>query len=380
MRRMSNATYVFAGGGTGGHLYPGLAVADTLRAVTPEAAILFLTTRRPLDRQLLEHSSYEQIEQPVRPATLNPVRLPAFLWAWRQSVQVARRVLRERNARAVLGLGGYAAGPAVVAARSLGIRTAILNPDAIPGRANRYLARRTDLVVLQWDVSRRHFPSNTNHQTLGCPIRAEFAGADGREGRRHFALEMDRPVLLVTGASQGARTINQTMTRVWPAFHNTHPEWQLLHLSGPADEAAVRAAYAQAGSAANVMSFTHDMASALAAADLVICRAGASTLAELAALGKPAILLPYPYGRDRHQHANARVLVEAGAAIAVEDQRSVADNEGPLRAALERLADPARRRAMAVRARALARVEAAESVAAWLCAEPRPDPAGAFSG
>jgi UDP-N-acetylglucosamine--N-acetylmuramyl-(pentapeptide) pyrophosphoryl-undecaprenol N-acetylglucosamine transferase len=358
--------YVFAGGGTGGHLFPGLAVAEALRRRAPEAEITFFTTTRALDRELLEPTAYPQIEQPVRPFTLHPLHFPGFWWSWRQSVRAARVFLQEQRTRAVLGLGGYAAGPAVVAARSLGIRTAILNPDAIPGRANRHLARHADLVVLQWAAARTHFGSSTNCQVLGCPIRRAFAAADAAAGRRHFELDAARPVLLVTGASQGAHTVNQALVHVWPAFHATHPDWQLLHLTGPGDEAEVRAAYAAATSPAHVISFTPEMALALAAADLVVSRAGASTLAELTTLGKPAILFPYPYHRDRHQHANAQVLVERGAAILLEDRRRPELNAPPLREALDRMAEPAERQRMAAAAASLGNKDAADQVAAWL--------------
>jgi UDP-N-acetylglucosamine--N-acetylmuramyl-(pentapeptide) pyrophosphoryl-undecaprenol N-acetylglucosamine transferase len=363
---MSAAEFVFAGGGTGGHLFPGLAVADALVRRDPDARITFFTTTRPLDRQLLEPTDYRQVEQPVRPFTLHPLRLPGFWWNWRKSVQAARAYLRQSRPRAVLGLGGYAAGPAVVAARGLGIRTAILNPDAIPGRANRYLARHADLVILQWDVSRRHFPQGVNCRTLGCPIRAGFAGADPAAGRRHFELDPDRLVLLVTGASQGARTLNQAMIRVWPAFRADHPDWQLLHVTGPADQAETRAAYSAANCSAQVVGFTPQMPLAIAAADLVVSRAGASTLAELTALGKPSILLPYPYHRDRHQHANAQVLVDQGAAVMLEDRLAPELNEHPLRAALDRLADSTVRQGMAQAALSLGRCSAADEVARWL--------------
>ena len=403
---MSAAHYVFAGGGTGGHLFPGLAVADALRRLEPDAKTTFFTTTRPLDRELLERTPHEQIQQPVRPLAMKPWALPGFWLAWRRSVSAAREFLREKQPRAVLGLGGYAAGPPVVAARSLGIRTAILNPDAIPGRANRYLARHADVVVLQWEVSRRCFAPETDCRALGCPIRADFAEADAAEGRRRFGLDPERPVLLVTGASQGARTVNEAMCVVWPEFSRTHPQWQLLHLTGPAGEEAARAAYAQlacptteqapgstnppgSGVARSgvarpceapttaklrltvppstmVMAFTHEMAWAIAAADAVVSRAGASTLAELTALGKPSVLLPYPYHRDRHQHANAQVLVDAGAAMLVEDRLSPGENRGPVLAALERLADENARGRMAEAARSLGAVHAADDVAAWL--------------
>jgi UDP-N-acetylglucosamine--N-acetylmuramyl-(pentapeptide) pyrophosphoryl-undecaprenol N-acetylglucosamine transferase len=365
---MSAHGYVFAGGGTGGHLFPGLAVADALRRREPDADITFFTTTRSLDRELLGPTPYRKIEQPVRPFTLHPLRFPAFWWSWRRSVRAARACLRKTQPRAVLGLGGYAAGPPVVAARSLGIRTAILNPDAIPGRANRHLARYADLVVLQWETSQAHFPASTHCQALGCPIRAEFAAPDPAAGRRRFELDPTCPVLLVTGASQGAHTVNQAMIHVWPAFHAAHPDWQLFHLTGPADEAAVSSAYAAAASPARVVSFTHEMPLALAAADLVVSRAGASTLAELTALGKAAILFPYPYHRDRHQHANAQVLVDRGAAILLEDRLRPELNARSLRAALEQAAELPVRQRMAQSSVGLARVDAADRVAAWLSA------------
>jgi len=363
---MSTEAYVFAGGGTGGHLFPGLAVAEELRRHQPHAAMLFLTTTRALDRELLARVPFEQIEQPVQPLSLHPLRFAGFWRAWRRSLRLATQVLRARRPRAVLGLGGYAAGPAVVAARRLGIRRAILNPDAIPGRANRRLARYADLVVLQWDDSRRYFRAGTPCRTLGCPIRADFLRADGAAGRRRFGLDERRPLLLVTGASQGARTINRAVQRVWPEFVREFAHWQLVHLSGAADEAETRDAYAKAGAPATVVAFTHEMAEALAAADLVVSRAGASTLAELTALGKPSILLPYPYHRDRHQHANAQVLADVGAAVVLEDQRDAARNAEPLLAALRLLAIDAAREKMSAAARTLARPRAAADMAAWL--------------
>lgn len=367
----ATAHVVFAGGGTGGHLFPGIAVAHAVRRLIPSSAITFFTTDRPLDRQLLAPPGFEQIAQRVRPLSLSPWRWPAFWLAWRASVRAAARWMREYKPVAVLGLGGYAAGPPVVAAAALGIRTAILNPDAIPGRANRYLARRVDLIVTQWEVSRREFPARANCRAWGCPIRREFCegGADAAAARRQFGLDEDRPTLLVTGASQGARSVNETMWRIWPALLREQPRWQLLHLTGAADEAATRDAYDAAGAAARVVAFTHEMRTALAAADLVVSRAGASTLAELTALGKPSILLPYPYHRDRHQHANARVLVDAGAALLVEDERDAARNEAPLCAALREALRPERLSQLSRAAETLARPTAADRVAEWLVGE-----------
>ncbi len=393
---MPGSNFVFAGGGTGGHLYPGLAVAEMLKRLLPTAAITFLTTDRQLDRDLLSRTVYEQIPQTVRPFSTKIWQWPAFYSAWRKSVSAAMDYFKSNPPEAVVGLGGYAAGPGVVAARKLGIRTAILNPDAIPGRANRYLAKRTDLVVMQWEDSRTFFPKSANCRTLGCPIRPAFtathhaAGAtikgvpvaealwDGSEGakasrgRSAFGLAYNRPVLLVTGASQGARTINESISRIWPQFLKRHPDWQLLHLTGNTDEAAVRKAYDQAGlarSSTHVQAFTHEMWNAIAAADVVVSRAGASTLAELTALGKPGILLPYPFHKDRHQHANAEVLVRAGAAVLVEDTKEADTTAGPLLTALLQFADVKKREKMAAAALTLARPAAAESVARWMLGE-----------
>lgn len=366
---MTGEHYLFAGGGTGGHLFPGLAVAEALRDMQPAARITFFTTLRDLDRQLLGTTSYEQVTQTVQPVTMQPLRWPAFGWHWLRSVSRARQFIRRNDVRAVLGLGGYAAGPPVVAARSAGVRSTILNPDAVPGRANRFLARRADWVVLQWNVTHRYFPANTVCHVLGCPIRREFATPDAAAGRRRFNLDAARPLLLVTGASQGAHTINETMKRVWPVFHATHPDWQLLHLTGAAEEQSVRDVYAAAGAPANVVAFTHEMANALAAADLVVSRAGASTLAELTAIGRPSILFPYPYHRDRHQHHNAQVLVDAGAAMLIEDTRDAAQNQTPLLAALHTCAPAAKRSEMAAAARKTGRPDAAQAVARLLMDE-----------
>ncbi len=363
---MATNHFVFAGGGTGGHLYPGLAVADALRRDNPRAEITFFTTVRELDRRLVGRCGYRQVEQPVHPFTIHPLRVPGFLRAWYRSVRLARDFFAEHPPRAVLGLGGYAAGPPVVAARRLGIRTGLLNPDALPGRANRFLARHADRIVTQWDCSRAHLPTRCDCVNWGCPIRREFVTAQRDAGRKRFGLDPHRPMLLVTGASQGARTVNRAMHHVWPEFVSHHPDWQLLHLTGPADEHETRRVYQAVGVEATVLAFTHEMWDALAGADLVVARAGASTLAEITTLGLPAILLPYPYHRDHHQHANARQLVEAGAALMVEDRCDPAANCRPLLDALERLADDAARARMVAAARALARPDAAVRVAAWL--------------
>lgn len=363
---MSTDAYFLAGGGTGGHLFPGLAVAAALRRRQPDAQITFFTTSKPLDAELVMRASYDQVVQPVRPLAVNPLKWWSFYQAWRRSVATATEHLRRARPRAVLGLGGYAAGPVVAAAHRLGIRAGILNPDAIPGRANRFLSRFADLVAVQWDCTTQRIRRREACQVLGCPIRAEFAQATREKGLAEFKLDGGRPVLLATGASQGATTVNDVLLQLWPEFVRRHPEWQLLHLTGKGADEKVRVAYKAAGVAAQVLSFTHAMPLALAAADVVVSRAGASTLAEITALGKASILLPYPFHRDRHQHANAQVLVDAGAAVLVEDLRSARATLPALAAALESICDAGRRDAMSTAAKTLGRLNAADDVAAWM--------------
>lgn len=363
---MDGETYLFAGGGTGGHLYPGIAVAHRLHALRPNAKIVFFTTDRALDGELLSRTPFEHVPQRVRPFSPRPWHWPRFLLCWSSSVSASRNRIRRDGVRAVLGLGGYAAGPPVHAARSCGVRCGTLNPDAIPGLANRYLAGRVDLVALQWGVSRRYFKAGAPCLETGCPIRAEFSDPPAQPAaRERFGLDPGRPVLLVTGASQGARTINEAMVRVWPVFSRAHPEWQLFHLTGGAAVEEVRHAYAGADGVV-VLGFTHEMCAALSAADVVISRAGASTLAELTALGKPSILLPYPYHRDQHQRANGQVLSESGAAILLEDALDPSVNASRILAALEELSATARREDMSAAARRIGRPEAARTIAEWM--------------
>ncbi|MGE3182619.1 MAG: glycosyltransferase [Phycisphaerae bacterium] len=349
---MSQPCFIFSGGGTGGHLFPGIAVANAVREKLPDARIIFLTTQRQLDRDLLGRTDFEQIEQPVRPMSSRPWHWPGFGLAWRSSVALAAKTIQKTQPTAILGLGGYAAAPPIVAGKKANVFTAILNPDAIPGKANRYLGRIADLVVAQWDVTRKHFSPATDVRVLGCPIRAEFESADPTIAMREFELVPTRPMLLVTGASQGARTVNDALIACWPKFFAKNPQWQLVHLTGTSEHERVQAAYERAESdledekvdvarfrdSTRVVAFTHRMASVIAASSLVVSRAGASTLAELTRLGKPSVLFPYPYHKDRHQHANAQVLVERGAAVLLDDTRDGARNGAILAPVLEQVA------------------------------------------
>jgi len=311
--------------------------------------------------------------QAVRPFTSRPWHWPAFWRAWRRSVSVCRRMFLDRRPAAVVGSGGYASGPPVHAALALGIPTFLLNPDALPGRANRYLARHKALsaVFAQWEVTREHLPTRARVEVTGCPVRRDFLEV-GRRDRaellRSFDLDPARKTLLVTGASQGARTINEAMMALAERLDWTG--WQVLHLAGSSDVDRVAAAYARAAGGASaafpacVLPFTDRMAEAMAAADLIISRAGASTLAEILVLGKACVLLPYPFHRDQHQRLNGEVLAEAGAGILIEDARGTEENRQRLEPVLQQLMhDDAKRASMARAAARLARPEAGSCIA-----------------
>ncbi len=262
-----------------------------------------------------------------------------------------------------IGTGGMASVPAVAEAHRLGIRTAILNPDALPGRANRHLAGVADVVFAQWEDTVQHYPRGMDVRVAGCPIRPGFDAAERKSGIARFGLRSDRKTLLVTGASQGARSINEAVIANLE-WVESRPDWQILHLTGERDHADTVAAYRTRSIAAVVIPYTDHMADALNAADLVISRAGASTLAEITAVGKPSILMPYPYHRDQHQFANARCLARVSAARIVRDAIDPAINGPALRSVLEELlTGDVAREVMSAAARSIGRSNAAGEIA-----------------
>jgi UDP-N-acetylglucosamine--N-acetylmuramyl-(pentapeptide) pyrophosphoryl-undecaprenol N-acetylglucosamine transferase len=358
--------FVIAGGGTGGHLYPGLAVAGSIQSLQPDFEVSVFGTSRPIDRKLTEPRGYELVSQDVQAFPSRPWQWPGFLAAWFRSVKRARERFIKRPPAMVLGLGGYAAGPPVVAAAKLGIPTAIFNPDAVPGRANRRLGSRVDRIFVQWDKTADYFPKAHTVVCTGCPVRPVFATATREQGCRAIKLDPDRNTLLVTGASQGAHSINATIMELFDLWRVAEG-WQIIHLTGPSDLEMCREKYKENGIDARVFAYTEHMAYCMAAADLVISRAGASTLAEITAMSLPSILMPYPFDRKRHQNANAKILVDEGAAILVEDANDPKVNASRLRDELRDLmrSDESRRR-MARSAGALGRIDAAETIASQL--------------
>ncbi len=329
----SSPLIVFAGGGTGGHLFPALAIIEWMRDHHRDARLEFLCTQRPIDQQILNKWDIPFTVQKVEPLRFAAGAALRFYRAWRRSLKLCIDRFKHDRPAVVVGTGGFGSGPAVKAASRLGVPTALLNPDAIPGRANRYLARTVDVIFAQWQETSKHFPASANVITAGCPVRRDFYQPKTGDEYALFDLDPTLKTLLITGASSGARTINEASVRLAHDLAQVI-DWQILHISGGDDAARVQDAYSQAGLTARVLSFTDEMSAALRCADLAVARAGAVTLAELTVTATPAILMPYPFHKDNHQTANAEMLVRLGTAITLVDMKETSRNIAQLRAAL----------------------------------------------
>ena len=361
--RSDHPLIVFAGGGTGGHLFPALAIADALRRRLPDARFVFFATQRPIDRHILLHAGCNLVQQTLPTINRAPWHWLRIYRGYRQSSLLCRSRFESDRPAVVIGTGGLGSVPAVRQATRAGIPVALLNPDSVPGRANRYLASSADVVFVQWEEAIRHFPGSARVVVSGCPVRPEFNEVGREAGLARFGLDANRKTLLVTGASQGAQTINEVVVSNL-ALLESHDDWQVIHLTGDPAYEEVRAAYAGRSIRVSVLPFTEHMAEALGAADLVIARAGASTLAEITAVGRASVLMPYPYHKDQHQLANARCLVRASAARIVHDKVDPTENGPALREVLGQLmSDDEQRGFMAAAARRLGRGHAAVQIA-----------------
>ncbi|MBI4391687.1 MAG: undecaprenyldiphospho-muramoylpentapeptide beta-N-acetylglucosaminyltransferase [candidate division NC10 bacterium] len=350
-----------AGGGTGGHVFPALATAAAVRARAREAALLFVGTATGLEARLVPAAGYPFETIRVRGLKGKTIteRLAASLLL-PLAFEESRRILARFAPDVVLGVGGYVAGPVLMAAALGGRPTVLHEQNAIPGLTNRLLSRVATAVAVGLEAARAHLPARRIVVT-GNPIRADLFGHPREASREAFGLSRDRTTLLVFGGSQGARRLNEAMREAVEALAAPGAELQVLHATGERDREAVAAAYAAARLRAVVVPFIEAMGAAYAAADLVICRAGATTVAELAALGKPAILVPFPHAANDHQRHNAAALAAGGGAVLI--------LEGDLNPALlaERIRalvqDPVRLAMMARAAAAAGRPDAAERLA-----------------
>jgi UDP-N-acetylglucosamine--N-acetylmuramyl-(pentapeptide) pyrophosphoryl-undecaprenol N-acetylglucosamine transferase len=344
--------FLIAAGGTGGHLFPGLAVADVLKARDPEVRVVFVGTPRGLEGRLVPAAGYPLELLPILP--LNAVGLRRALrglLALPRALAHALLLLRRLRPEAVLGVGGYAGGPIVLLAALLRVRTVILEPNARPGFTNRTLLPFVRHAACAYEETRRLF--GRKGILTGNPVREAFA----RTPRKEHGSPL---TLLAFGGSQGSRLLNRALVEALP--HLPGPDrLRLVHQTGTAQRAEVAAAYAACGREAEVLEFLDDMPRRFAEADLVLSRSGATTCAELAAAGRAAVLVPFALAADDHQRQNALALAAAGAARVIEEKDLT--GAGLAQLLRELVETPTRLAPMEDAARGLARPDAAARVA-----------------
>ncbi len=305
-------------GGTGGHLFPGLAVAEALRQRA--CGVALLVSQKEVDQQGVKSAA--EMDVITLPAVaLQRGHTGAFLRGGWQSFQTARQLFRRQRPQAVLAMGGFTSAPPILAGKLAGAATFIHEANSIPGRANRWLAPLVDQAFAGFPSAARRL-RNRSVLITGTPVREQFQPLDPAACRTALGLNPDRPVLLVMGGSQGAAGINELVLQSMAALSAQSPNLQFLHLTGPKDTERVRGAYAVQKRKAIVQPFLTEMELALGAATVAVSRAGASSLAELAAVRVPAILIPYPTAADNHQFYNARALAETGAARLLEQKEA----------------------------------------------------------
>jgi UDP-N-acetylglucosamine--N-acetylmuramyl-(pentapeptide) pyrophosphoryl-undecaprenol N-acetylglucosamine transferase len=341
---------IVTGGGTGGHIYPALAIAAGL--AERGAEILYIGTRAGMEARIVPAAGWEFRGISGRGLPRAPgLALLKAVGAAGKALWETKRILRDFAPDLVVGTGGYVSGPVVLGAAFFGVPTAIHEQNALPGLTNRVLGRAARAVLLTFAESSVYCRSRRVHVT-GLPVRPAVGVLTRAAGAAALGLDAERPVLLVTGGSRGALSLNKALLGLLPRLA-ARPDVQLIWVTGSEGYAPVRAEMEAAGITIapewRLTPYLDEMPAALAAADICLTRAGAATLAELAAAGRPAILVPYPHAAGRHQEFNARAFANRGAALVISDRDLTPEVLWERVSAL--LADPARRADMGERAR-----------------------------
>ena len=352
---------IIAAGGTGGHLYPGVALAREFERQMPGSETMFVGTTRGLETTVVPREGFELITIAAR-GVMGKGAGGALQGLAVVPLGVAQclAVCRKRRPDLAIGVGGYTSPPLILAAFLLGIKRVIVEPNVYPGVANRVLAPIANIVFVSFAGAAAYFGSDKT-RVVGTPIRREFLHAQSADPA------MKGPTLLILGGSQGARSVNRAMIAAVPALVAAHPGLRVIHQTGARDHEEVAAAYRNmesAGQAAHmeVAPFLYDMPRAFRQADLIVSRSGATTVAEITACGKPAVLIPFPHAIHGHQERNARVLEGAGAAQVIGDTRLSGDMLAGAISAL--LARPDRLREMERCSKSLGQADAAQQVVA----------------
>lgn len=347
---------VIAGGGTGGHLFPGIAVAEEVATRHPKNEVLFVGTDRGLEAKVVPAAGFKL--ETIGARGLKGVGAARFLKgivALPIAFIESFRILRRYRPDVVLGVGGYSSGPLVLTAWLMRIPTAVQEQNALPGVTNKILGRFVDAVFVAFDEAKRFFPAE-KVQLVGNPIRRKLM-----DNYLRSRMTADRFHVLVFGGSLGAKGINDRMIQALELLDAEKASLRLVHQTGKKDVDAVRSAYQQRGFDAEVVEFIDDMSAAYTRADLVVCRAGATTLAELTVCKKASILIPFPHATDNHQEVNAKAMVDSGAALMFRE--SELTGEALAKTILDLKAQPEKLRKMEKKAGLLGRPEAAKELA-----------------
>lgn len=351
---------LIACGGTGGHLFPGIAVGEAFKARGHE--VMLLISEKKVDSEAsakYKHLSFKKVQAIAKPPTLSPRMIP-FAWKMLGSILLCRKIIKEFQADAVVGMGGFTSLPPVYAGHKMGLKTFVHDSNALPGKANRLTSRFCTKVFLGMEAAKRYFPGKDTVLT-GTPVRPEILDLPSREeAAARFGLDAGngKRTIVVTGGSQGARRLNELCAQ---AAASLPADTQVLHIAGATDFPRVTE-IAKGRENYQVLGFCDQMPSAYAIADLVIARSGASSLTEISIAGIPSILVPFPYAADDHQTKNAEVFSEAGAGILVQEKDLDAEKLASLANSV--LQDLPTHGRMAKAARELAVPDAADRVCA----------------
>jgi UDP-N-acetylglucosamine--N-acetylmuramyl-(pentapeptide) pyrophosphoryl-undecaprenol N-acetylglucosamine transferase len=377
---------VFSGGGTGGHLFPGFAVAERLAEEIAYLRVTFAGSGKPFEQKHVAAAGFEYLALPCRPLPRKAGEAVSFIVENLAGYFAARRYLKDERVDAVVGLGGYASVPMGRAAARTGTPLVLLEQNAVPGRATQWLAKKADLICTSFAETEEHLPGHCPVRCTGNPMRRDFLSGRysprplgegpgvraGSLGLRHCPHPNPLPVgegthsrqLVVLGGSGGALAINENVPRALYRLRDQLTGWKIIHQTGESGCRATQSLYEKLAIDATVLPFLHDVPRQLQLADLVVCRAGGTTLAELAAVGAPAVLIPYPNAKNDHQRKNALFFAQAGAASIVEEPAAPGRLDDALVEKLQPLfSDAEKRREMSVAMARLARPQAAADVA-----------------
>lgn len=360
-RELEVMRVLFAGGGTGGHIFPAVAIIEALKERRSSLEPLFILGSGGRGSHLLEQSGVPWETVPVKGMPRkNPVSLVPFLVGVVAAVVRSLRLIRRWKPSVVVAVGGYASAPVAFAGSLLRIPVFVAEQNMVAGVATRWNARFADRIFLAYDDARRTLPANRAYTVSGNPVRADVLQGDRRRAEARWELDPEKKTVLISGGSQGARTLNKIVQETLNRWERP-AEVQFLFQTGSADYEEIRESCSRIDVTVRVVPFLADMGDAYGAADLVVCRAGASTLAEITALGLPSILVPLPWAADDHQTKNAGQMVRHGAALCFDQASLDGDTLGT--AITELLGDDAKRTEMSRRSRELGRPEAARTIA-----------------